>query len=109
MYRSLPETATPVGDHGLSLIEPAPFGVIGAITPCTNPTSTIICNAIGMVAAGNVCFAGAGLYRHFIPSAVDAQSVRTVMAAMALRLLNASPRGGNLSRPAAFAKPCLAA
>ncbi len=41
------------GDHGLYLLEPAPFGVIGAITPCTNPTSTIICNTIGMIAAGN--------------------------------------------------------
>ncbi|HYM61358.1 MAG TPA: aldehyde dehydrogenase family protein [Thermoanaerobaculia bacterium] len=41
------------GDHGLTLTEPAPFGVIGAITPVTNPTSTIICNSIGMVAAGN--------------------------------------------------------
>jgi len=41
------------GDHGLTLMEPAPFGVIGAITPSTNPTSTIICNAIGMLAAGN--------------------------------------------------------
>lgn len=41
------------GDHGLTLTEPAPFGVIGAITPCTNPTSTIICNTIGMAAAGN--------------------------------------------------------
>jgi propionaldehyde dehydrogenase len=41
------------GDHGLTLIEPAPFGVIGAITPVTNPTSTIICNSIGMLAAGN--------------------------------------------------------
>jgi acyl-CoA reductase-like NAD-dependent aldehyde dehydrogenase len=41
------------GDHGLSLIEPAPFGVIGTITPSTNPTSTIICNAIGMISAGN--------------------------------------------------------
>ncbi|HPW55392.1 MAG: aldehyde dehydrogenase EutE [Thermoanaerobaculaceae bacterium] len=41
------------GDHGLTLTEPAPFGVIGAITPCTNPTSTIICNTIGMIAAGN--------------------------------------------------------
>jgi acyl-CoA reductase-like NAD-dependent aldehyde dehydrogenase len=41
------------GDHGLVLMEPAPFGVIGAITPVTNPSSTIICNAIGMVAAGN--------------------------------------------------------
>ena len=41
------------GDRGLVLFEPAPFGVIGAITPITNPTSTIICNTIGMVAAGN--------------------------------------------------------
>ncbi len=46
-----PEAIT--GDHGLTLMEPAPFGVIGAITPCTNPTSTIICNTIGMIAAGN--------------------------------------------------------
>lgn len=46
-----PEAIT--GDHGLTLLEPAPFGVIGAITPCTNPTSTIICNTIGMIAAGN--------------------------------------------------------
>jgi aldehyde dehydrogenase len=45
--------ATVTGDHGLTLTEPAPFGVIGAITPCTNPTSTIICNTIGMIAAGN--------------------------------------------------------
>jgi acyl-CoA reductase-like NAD-dependent aldehyde dehydrogenase len=41
------------GDHGLTLTEPAPYGVIAAITPSTNPTSTIICNAIGMLAAGN--------------------------------------------------------
>ena len=41
------------GDRGLMLGERAPFGVIGAITPVTNPTSTIIGNAIGMLAAGN--------------------------------------------------------
>lgn len=41
------------GGHGLTLEERAPFGVIGAITPSTNPTSTIICNAIGMISAGN--------------------------------------------------------
>lgn len=41
------------GDNGLTLVEMAPYGVIGAITPTTNPTSTIICNTIGMVAAGN--------------------------------------------------------
>ncbi|MDD4851184.1 MAG: aldehyde dehydrogenase EutE [Gemmiger sp.] len=41
------------GDKGLTLIEMGPFGVIGAITPCTNPSETILCNAIGMIAAGN--------------------------------------------------------
>jgi aldehyde dehydrogenase len=41
------------GDNGLTLTERAPYGVIAAITPTTNPTSTIICNTIGMVAAGN--------------------------------------------------------
>jgi aldehyde dehydrogenase len=41
------------GDRGLTLVELAPYGVIGAITPSTNPTSTIICNAIGMISAGN--------------------------------------------------------
>lgn len=46
-----PEAFT--GDHGMTLTEWAPYGVICSITPCTNPTETIICNAIGMVAAGN--------------------------------------------------------
>ncbi|MCD4690130.1 aldehyde dehydrogenase, partial [bacterium] len=41
------------GDHGLTLVERAPFGVIGSITPSTNSSETIINNAIGMVAAGN--------------------------------------------------------
>lgn len=41
------------GDDGLTLIEYSPFGVIGAITPTTNPSETIICNAIGMLAAGD--------------------------------------------------------
>ena len=41
------------GDNGLTLMELAPYGVIGAITPTTNPTSTIINNTIAMVAAGN--------------------------------------------------------
>jgi propionaldehyde dehydrogenase len=41
------------GDRGMSLIEYAPFGVIGSITPSTNPTATIINNVISMVSAGN--------------------------------------------------------
>ena len=41
------------GDDGMTLVERAPFGVIGSITPSTNPSSTIINNSISMVAAGN--------------------------------------------------------
>jgi acyl-CoA reductase-like NAD-dependent aldehyde dehydrogenase len=41
------------GDDGLMLTERAPYGVLLAVTPTTNPTETIVCNAIGMVAAGN--------------------------------------------------------
>ncbi len=40
-------------EHGLTLTELAPYGVIGAITPVTNPIATITSNAIGMIAAGN--------------------------------------------------------
>ncbi len=41
------------GDRGLTLVEMGPFGVIGAITPCTNPSETVICNTMGMLAGGN--------------------------------------------------------
>ncbi|RPJ49328.1 MAG: aldehyde dehydrogenase family protein, partial [Candidatus Latescibacterota bacterium] len=41
------------GDHGLTLVDYAPYGVIGAIVPSTNPTETVINNAIGMLAGGN--------------------------------------------------------
>lgn len=41
------------GDRGLTLTEMGPFGVIGAITPSTNPQETIFSNTIGMLAAGN--------------------------------------------------------
>jgi len=46
-----PRTFT--GDNGLTLEERAPYGVIGAIIPCTNPTETVIANSIGMIAGGN--------------------------------------------------------
>ncbi|MBQ8030844.1 MAG: aldehyde dehydrogenase EutE [Butyrivibrio sp.] len=46
-------TQAMAGDDGLTLVEYCPFGVIGAIAPTTNPTETIICNSIGMLAGGN--------------------------------------------------------
>lgn len=49
------EAATRVltGDNGITLYEMCPYGVIGAVTPSTNPTETIINNTISMLAAGN--------------------------------------------------------
>lgn len=41
------------GDKGLTLVEYAPFGIVGAVTPSTNPTSTIINNAISILSGGN--------------------------------------------------------
>ena len=41
------------GDDGLTLIEQGAFGVIGSITPSTNPSETVLCNSMGMIAGGN--------------------------------------------------------
>lgn len=52
-----PEFLHPValtGDHGLTLNERAPYGIIASITPSTNPIATIINNSITMLSAGNV-------------------------------------------------------
>ncbi|MEE8331438.1 MAG: aldehyde dehydrogenase family protein [Acidimicrobiia bacterium] len=51
-----PEDLEPVavtGDTGMMVTEFAPYGVIGSVTPTTNPTSTIINNSIAVVSAGN--------------------------------------------------------
>ena len=51
-----PECLAPMaisGDLGLTLVENAPWGLIASVTPSTNPTATVINNAISMIAAGN--------------------------------------------------------
>lgn len=52
-----PEAET--GDGGLVMYEYAPFGVIGAVGPSTNPAETVIANGIMMLAGGNTLFFGA--------------------------------------------------
>lgn len=47
------ELEATTGDLGMMVTEFAPYGVIGSITPTTNPTSTIINNTIAVVSAGN--------------------------------------------------------
>lgn len=41
------------GDHGLTVTEYAPFGVIGAITPVTHSLPTLAGNVVSMVSGGN--------------------------------------------------------
>ncbi len=41
------------GDFGLTIIDFAPWGVIGAVTPSTHSVPTLTGNAINMIAAGN--------------------------------------------------------
>jgi aldehyde dehydrogenase len=41
------------GDHGITLEEYTPFGVIGAITPSTHSVPTLSGNVVNIVAAGN--------------------------------------------------------
>ena len=71
-----PEVVT--GDEGQMLTEFAPFGVIGSVTPTTNPTSTIINNTIAMISAGN------GVVFNVHPNAkrVSVENVRLVNEAI---------------------------
>ncbi|MDE2290616.1 MAG: aldehyde dehydrogenase EutE [Elusimicrobia bacterium] len=47
------ESRAYTGDDGLTLVEWAPFGVVAAIIPSTNPTATVINNSISILSAGN--------------------------------------------------------
>jgi aldehyde dehydrogenase len=66
------------GDEGMMATEFAPFGVVAAITPTTNPTSTIINNTIAIVSAGNA------LVFNVHPNArhVSAENIRLVNRAI---------------------------
>jgi propionaldehyde dehydrogenase len=66
------------GDEGMTVTEFAPFGVVAAITPTTNPTSTIINNTIAVVSAGNA------LVFNVHPNAkrVSAENVRLINRAV---------------------------
>jgi acyl-CoA reductase-like NAD-dependent aldehyde dehydrogenase len=41
------------GASGMTITEFAPFGVVGSISPVTNPAATVINNAISIISAGN--------------------------------------------------------
>jgi acyl-CoA reductase-like NAD-dependent aldehyde dehydrogenase len=66
------------GDEGMMVTEFAPFGVVAAITPTTNPTSTVINNTIAIISAGN------SLVFNVHPNAkrVSAENIRLVNRAI---------------------------
>jgi len=93
------EDLTPLaytGDDGLTLVEPAPYGVIGSITPTTNPAATVLNNALSAVAAGNA------VVFHPHPSAVGVSN-------LCVRLLNRAihAAGGPRTLLCSIARPTL--
>ncbi len=66
------------GDQGMTVTEFAPVGIVGAVTPTTNPTSTIINNAISIVSAGNAVVFNV----HPNAKAVSAENIRLINRAI---------------------------
>ncbi len=66
------------GEDGMMLTEHAPFGLIGSITPSTNPVSTIVNNTIAVLSGGN------GLIFNVHPNAkrVSAETIRLMNRAI---------------------------
>ncbi len=72
------ESKAYTGDKGLTLVEYAPYGVVAAVTPSTNPAATIINNSISILSAGNsVVFAP-----HPASTKVCAETMRLLSAAV---------------------------
>ncbi|OFZ78823.1 MAG: aldehyde dehydrogenase EutE [Bdellovibrionales bacterium RIFOXYD1_FULL_44_7] len=80
------ESASYTGDDGLTLVEYAPYGIIGSITPTTNPSETIINNGISMLSAGNTVV----FNPH--PSALNV-SIQTLKIMDQVIVKNGGPRG----------------
>ena len=77
------------GDKGLTLVEYAPFGVVAAITPSTNPVATIISNAIAIIAAGNAVV--------FAPHPASAKCCQDAMRELSRAARGAGAPGGLIS------------
>lgn len=66
------------GDHGLTIEELAPYGVIGAVTPVTHAVPTLLNNSISFLAAGNTAVFNA----HPASKRIFAKGVRLFNQAM---------------------------
>lgn len=89
------------GDHGISMEEHSPFGVIAAISPVTHSIPTIACNAINMIAAGNTVVVNAhpggakcaamavAAFNHAIKAQTGLENVITIIEEPSLESFNA--------------------
>ena len=66
------------GDDGMTVTEWAPMGLVGSITPTTNPTSTIINNSIAILSAGNAVVFNV----HPSAKATSAENIRLINRAI---------------------------
>jgi aldehyde dehydrogenase len=66
------ESVVVTGDRGMTITEWAPFGILAAITPITNPASTVLNNTISGISAGNAVIFNA----HPGAAGVSAEMVR---------------------------------
>lgn len=66
------------GAGGMTITEFAPFGVVGSISPVTNPAATVINNAISIISAGNAVVFNA----HPSARRVSNAAVRTIHRAI---------------------------
>ncbi len=90
------EVEAVTGDQGMMVTEFAPFGVVAAITPVTNPTSTVINNTISIVSAGNAVVFNA----HPSAKRCSAETVRLINRAIV-------SAGGPSDLVAAVAEPTI--
>ncbi|HEX3314479.1 MAG TPA: aldehyde dehydrogenase family protein, partial [Gemmataceae bacterium] len=79
------------GEHGIALVEYAPFGVVGIITPVTHSLPTLAGNAINILAAGNallcnphpsgakIACKGVRLFNQAIHAAIGLDSLLTII------------------------------
>jgi len=72
------EPSAVTGDDGMAVTEWAPVGLVGAITPTTNPTSTIINNSISILSAGNAAVFNV----HPNAKATSAENIRLINRAV---------------------------
>jgi aldehyde dehydrogenase len=89
------------GDHGITLEEHGPWGVIGVVTPVTHSLPTLAVNSVNMIAAGNslvcnphpggkkIAAHGAGLFNQAIHELLGIDNLICVITEPTLETANA--------------------